>query len=450
MKNVLLLITSDRFVHPLIDYLAVESKIYNWKVTVGSMFDQVLFEDLQRESKELALLHVKDEKQCEKEIRRADLVMAIMPDVMLLTIADMCIRHSKQLISPARLTRQLFAKKSQAEENDALILAECGFTPGLDHLTAKKMIDHIHAKGGHISSFRTYSGSMVAESSIDNPWAFKLTHPAHELFAIGKGNNRYMVNGELLHVPAHQVFARAEDVAIAGMTDTMAIPDDDSLYCRKMYGLNEAETVMKGRLVRKDFQTVWDLLIRLGLTNTTTRIDMLGHRSFRKFLRSLLPWSPTESAELLLQRTMQASEKNVAQLKWLGLLDDTWFEGTQEVTPAMLLQYLLEHKLSMQPEDRDCVVIHHELDYALNNFQYRFRATLVSEAEDQQHTALARAIGLTMGATAKAVLVGNIKIRGMHTPIRKEIYDPVLNELEDLGIAFHVEEERSEVLVTSS
>lgn len=443
MKNILLLITSDRFAYPLIDYIQSEAKIYGWKLTVGSLYDPVLLEDLQRETADVPLLHIKDEKQCEKEIRRSDLVMAILSDVMLLTVADMCIRHSRRLISPARLTRQLYSKKSQAEENDALILVECGFTPGLDHLTAKKMIDHIHAKGGHIATFKTYSGSLLAGSDADNPWAFKLTHPANELFSVARGNNRYLINGYPLHVPADQVFARAEDVDIPGMSNVVVIPDEDSLYCQRMYGLQEAGTVMKGRVLTKGFQSIWALLVRLGLTNTTTRIDMLDHRSFRAFLRSLLPWSPSESLEDLLKRTSAATDTHIEQLRWLGLLDDTWLDGTQDITPAMLLQYLIEHKLAMEPDDRDCIVIHHEMEYTLNGSHYNFRATLLNEGEDEQHSALARAIGLTMGAAAKAVMIGNIKIRGMHTPIRKEIYDPVLNELEDLGIAFHVEETKT-------
>lgn len=442
MKNVLLLITADRFANPLIEYLKTQGNVYGWKITVGSLFDQALFQDLQRDQPDVSVVHIKDDRQCGKEIRRADLVMALTPDVMLLNIADACIAHSRVLISPNRLTRQLFAKRTQAEENDALILVECGFTPGLDHITAKKMIDHIHAKGGKISSFRTCSGSLVADSSVDNPWGFKLTFPAHELFTIGKGNNRYLMRGQLLHVPQHQIYARAESIEVQGLTDVMLIPEDDSLYCRKIYGLVEADTVMKGRLIRKSFQSVWDLIIRLGLTNGTTRIDMLEDRSFRSFVRSLLPWSPNESVEDLLRRHFNAKDEDIEKLRWLGLFEDNWFEGTQEITPALLLQYLMEHKMSLAYDDRDCVVIHHELDYNHNNYHYSFKATMVSEGDDERHAALAKAIGLTMGAAAKAVMVGNIKITGMHTPVRKEIYDPVLNELEDLGIAFRVDETR--------
>lgn len=449
MKTVLVLLNSDRFAMPLIDYLVDEGKRYGWRIVVGSMFDLELFNRVTGAVRgDVRCIHVKDQKQCDKEIRKADLVIGLMPDVMLLNVADACIARSKRLISPARLNRQLYAKRSQAEENDALILVECGFTPGLDHITAKKMIDHIHAKGGRISSFRTYSGNLVDEACIDNPWDFKLTGQSYELLNFGKGQNRYLINGQLQHVPYHQLFMRAEPLAIQGLDNTVMVPEEDGLYCRRIYDLPEADTVMKGRILRKGFASVWRLIVRLGMTNATHRLEMLDDRSFRSFLRSLVPHSQIESLESLLRGYMEASEEDIEKLKWLGLFDDVWFDGIQEITPAILLQSLLEKKLSMREEDKDCIVIRHDLEYSLNNYNYKFNATLLSRGEDLRHSAIAKAIGLTTGAAAKAVLVENIRLTGIHTPVKKEIYDPVLNELEDLGIAFTVEEKRTRGEVT--
>ena len=420
MKSVLVLLNSDRFAMPLINYLGDQGKVYGWKVTVASMFDVDLFDRMKALGRpDLTYKQFKDQKQCDKEIRQSDLVIALMPDVMLLNVADTCIRHSKKLISPTRLNRQLFAKKSQAEENDALILVECGFTPGLDHITAKKMIDHIHAKGGRISSFKTYSGNLLEENSIDNPWAFKLSGPAYEILNFGKGQNRYLINGQLQQVPYHQLFLRTEPITIAGIGDAVMVPEDDGLYCRKIYDLPEAGTVMKARIVRKGFDSVWALILRLGLTNASHKIEMPTDPSFRNFLRSLVPYSPSESLESLLKHHAGAADEDIEKLKWLGLFDDEWFEGMREITPAIMLQYLMESKLSMRDDDRDVIVVRHDLEYTLNSYSYKFNATLISEGTDLQQSALAKAISLTTGAAAKAVLMGNIKVKGIHTPVKK-------------------------------
>jgi saccharopine dehydrogenase (NADP+, L-glutamate forming) len=406
------------------------------------MFENSLTGRIKEEkiSNDLIFINITDFRQCDHAIRKADLVIGMVPDVMLLQVADSCIDHGKTLVSPSRLNRQLYSKKTDAEKNNVLLLVECGFTPGLDHITAKKAIDNIQSKGGKISSFKTYSGSLIAESCTDNPWEFKLTEPAIDLINLGKGNNRHVREGQLQYVPYQQLLARCEALNLSGLGNCVGILEEDALYCKKVYGLTDATTVVKGRIVRKGFESIWDLIIKLGLTNTNTKIDLLDDRSFYSFLKSLLPYSPTDSIAESLSKNLNANFEDVQKLKWLGLMDNDWLEGYKEVTPAILLQHLLEKKFSMQPHDKDCIVMRHEFEYTTKDYHHKFTATLVTQGEDERNSATAKAIGLTTGAAAKAILLENIKAKGLCTPVKKEIYDPILNELDDLGVAFHIEE----------
>jgi saccharopine dehydrogenase (NADP+, L-glutamate forming) len=444
MKTVLLLLSTDRFSIPLIRYLVLEGKRYGWKTCIGSMFDNSFTDRIREEkvSNELIFISITDYRQCDHAIRKSDLVIGMVPDVMLLQIADSCIDHHKTLIAPSRLNRQLFAKKQQAEENDSLILVECGFTPGLDHITAKNVIDNVKAKGGKISSFKTHSGSLIAESCIDNPWEFKLTEPSLDLINLGKGNNRHLVLNQLQYISQHNLLSRAEPLSMTGLKNGMSIPEEDALYCRKVYELDDAHTIVKGRIVRSGFESVWNLLIRLGFTNTTSKVELFEDKSFHNFLRSLLPYNASESLELRLKKYAGATGDDIDKLKWLGLFDEAWPEGYREITPAVILQHLLEKKLSMKPQDKDCIIMRHELEYSTLEHDHSFTATLMVQGEDQRNSATAKAIGLTTGAAAKAVLLENIKVKGLHTPVKKEIYEPILGELVDLGVAFHVEEKR--------
>lgn len=445
MKTVLLLLSTDRFSMPLVRYLALEGKRYRWKICIASMFEPSFAERIKEEkvSNDLIFITISDFLQCDHAIRKADLIIGMVPDVMLLQIADSCITHRKPLISPARLTRQLYQKKTQAEENNVLLLVECGFTPGLDHVTAKKVVDNINIKGGKITSFKTYSGNLITGDCIDNPWEFKLTEPAPDLINFGKNNNRHLIQEQLQHIPYHQLFSRAEPIAISGLKNTLVIPEEDALYYRKIYELGEAHTVVRGKIVRRGFESIWDLIIRLGLTNTSTKIDLLDGKTFENFLRSLLPYAPSRSLEENLMKHFQASEEDIEKLKWLGLFDEEWLEGYKEITPAIILQHLLEKKFTMLPGDKDCIVMRHEVDYSLQDYDTKFTATLIAQGEDQRNSAIAKAIGFTTGAAAKAVLLGNIKVKGgLHIPVKKEIYDPILNELDDLGVSFHIEEKR--------
>jgi saccharopine dehydrogenase (NADP+, L-glutamate forming) len=428
----------------LIRYLILEGRRYGWKTCVGSMFEPSITDRIKEEkfSNDVGFIHITDFRQCDHAIRKADIVIGLMPDVMLLQVADSCIVHRKCLVAPSRLNRQMATRKSQAEENDTLLLLECGFAPGLDHITAKKAIDNIHLKGGKILSFKTYSGSVVADSSIDNPWEFKLTEPTMELINLGRHSNRHLINGQLQHVSYQQLFQRSEPVTIRDMENTIVIPEGDSLYYRKIYQLTEASTVQKGKVLRKGFDHIWSLLMRLGLTDTISRIDMSEDKSFYHFLNSLLPYSSSESVEQRLRDHLGANREDLEKLKWLGLFDDEWLNGYKELTPAVILQHLLEKKFTLKADDKDCIIMQHQLEYAYKDGLHKFTATLVAQGENQQDSATAKAIGLTTGAAAKAFLLGNIKVRGLHIPSKKEIYDPILNELDDLGVAFHIEEKK--------
>jgi saccharopine dehydrogenase (NADP+, L-glutamate forming) len=443
-ETVLVLLSTDQFSFPLIRYLALEANRFGWKLCIASMFADNCLNRIREEkfSKEPIFITINDFAQCHHAIKKSELVIALVPDVMLLMIADSCIEHKRTLISPGLLTRQMVKKKTKAEQNGVLLLFECGFAPGLDHVTAKKAIDTIHAKGGKIHSFKTYSGSQIVHTGIDNPWHYKLTEPASELISMGKGNNRHIVNGQLQQIPYHQLMDRAKPISIKGLESMIAIPEGDSLYYRKVYGLTETKSVLKGKLVHREFGRLWDLVIRLGLTDHASRVDLIEKKSFYEYLKSILPYSGFDSPESILSRRFNASYAEIKQLKWLGLFNDSWVSDYKDVTGAVILKYLLEEKLSITPADTDCIIMRHELDYTWRNTPYNFTATLIASGEGDKNSALAKAIGLTTGAAAKNCLLGNIKIKGLYTPTKKELYDPMLNELDDLGVTFTVEEKK--------
>ncbi len=444
MKTALVLLNSDRFSFPLIHYLALEGRRYGWKTCVGSMFENNL-NSLIKEDKscsDVSFITITDFRQCEQTLKKADLVIALLPDTMLLQVVDRCLIYGKCLITPSKLNRQMIGRKSLAEETNTLILMECGFSPGLDHITAKKAIDNIQARGGKISSFKTFSGSLADENCINNPWQLKLTEPASEIINIGKQDNRNLINGRLQHISYYHLFERGEPIAIKGVHNTVAIPEGDSLYYRNIYQLQDATTVLKGKIVRKGFDQIWNLLVRLGITDRKSSIDMGKDKSFYHFLNSLLPYAADESVEHRLVKHFGASPEDLEKLKWLGLFSDKWIQGYKELTPATVLHYLMERKLAMKSDDKDFVVMQHQLEYTNAIGLHKFTATLVAEGKNKHESAIAKALGLTTGAAAKAFLVGNIKIKGLQIPNKKEIYDPILNELDDLGFAFHIEDKK--------
>ena len=61
---------------------------------------------------------------------------------------------------------------------------------------------------------------------------------------------------------------------------------------------------------------------------------------------------------------------------------------------------------------------------------------MVVIGSDQTYTAMAKTVGLPVGIAALKILNGEITTPGVQLPISKEVYQPILKELEENGISF--------------
>jgi saccharopine dehydrogenase (NADP+, L-glutamate forming) len=303
-------------------------------------------------------------------------------------------------------------------------------------------IDNIHSRGGQITSFKTCSGNFIPDEVPDNPFKFRLSQTAAELLAMGRQTNRYLVDGHVQQVPLCRLFEQSRPMPVPNVGPLRVIPEGDALYYRSIYDLANAHTVARGKIYPEGFEQIWNVLVRLGLNDPLSRVDLCADPSFLRLLDSLLPYAPSLSLEQRLTAFCDGDRCAPDKFRWLGLLDEQWIEGKNAVTPALVLEYLLERKLCGVPEDRDCVIMRHDIEYEFRNEQYRLSATFTSTGDDLHHSALARTIGYMCGAAAKSVLLGTIALKGVHIPVIKEIYDPLLNELEDLGIAFQIDDHK--------
>ena len=97
---------------------------------------------------------------------------------------------------------------------------------------------------------------------------------------------------------------------------------------------------------------------------------------------------------------------------------------------------LLEKNLAMNHDDKDMIVMLHEIEYSINKKHKSVTSRLVINGEDQQHTAMARTVGLPLAIATRLILENKINLAGLHIPVLSQIYEPVLEELELNGIKF--------------
>jgi saccharopine dehydrogenase-like NADP-dependent oxidoreductase len=422
----------------LIKYLLDYAQQHNWNITVADA-------DKTTAQKKVANnplgnaeeLNIHDNLKRNELISNHDLIISMLPASMHLVVAKDCITYKKHLITASYISNEMQQMHTEALKADVLFLNECGLDPGIDHLSAMKMISEIKSKGGKITSFKSFCGGLVAPEFDDNPWNYKFTWNPRNVIVAGQATARYLENGELKFIPSSRIFTQTEEVKIDGYGDFESYANRDSLGYIKPYGIESATTVLRGTLRRKGYSMNWNNLLKLGLTDDTFVIHDTDKLSYRDFLSAFTPGHGDENLEKrvcdFLNIEMNADA--FAKLKWLGLFDDHKIE-LHEATPAQILQHLLQQKWKLKSGELDMIVMQHILSYDLGGKIFDVKSSLVVKGEDEILTAMAKTVGLPMAIAAKLLLTNQIKSRGVMMPISKEFFEPILSELETFGVKF--------------
>ena len=375
-------------------------------------------------------------------IRGAQLVISMLPAHMHLGIVKDAINEKVHVITPSYVTDEIRSLDVAAQNNDVLILNEMGLDPGIDHMSAKKIIDEIEDNGGKLTGFESFTGGLVAPESDDNPWNYKFTwNPRNVVLAGQGGAAKFIQEHKYKYIPYNKLFRRTEIIEIEGYGKFEGYANRDSLRYRSVYGLNEIPTMFRGTLRKIGFCRAWNVFVQLGLTDDSYVIEGSEHMTNRDFINSFLAYNPHDSVELKLRHYLGIEQDDYIweKLVWLGLFEDKKI-GLKNATPAQILQKILQDKWSLTEEDKDMIVMWHKFNFSHHGVDKEIRSHMVYIGKDSQFTAMSDTVGLPLGIAAKLLLNGKIKDRGVKLPIEREIYQPVLSELEQLGMTFEEKE----------
>ena len=377
-----------------------------------------------------------------KFIKESQLVISMLPAHMHLGIVKDAIHEKVHVITPSYVTEEIRSLNADAKNNDVLILNEMGLDPGIDHMSAKKIIDEIENNDGKLTGFESFTGGLVAPESDDNPWNYKFTwNPRNVVLAGQGGAAKFIQEGKYKYIPYNKLFRRTEIIEIEGYGKFEGYANRDSLRYRSVYGLNEIPTMYRGTLRKIGFCRAWNVFVQLGLTDDSYVIEGSENMTNRDFINSFLAYNPHDSVELKLRHYLGIEQDDYIweKLVWLGLFEDKKI-GLKNATPAQILQKILQNKWSLREEDKDMIVMWHKFNFSQKGVDKEIRSHMVYIGKDNKFTAMSDTVGLPLGIAAKLLLSGKIKNRGVKLPIEREIYLPVLSELEQLGITFEEKE----------
>lgn len=438
MQNILV-IGAGRSTHSLISYLLDNAAAINWQVTVADMsLDLAKSKTLNHPHARAIQLDIDNKEQRITEIKKADFVISMLPASMHLAVIKDCVAAGKHVATASYVSPEMMALDEEAKKKHILLLNECGLDPGIDHASAMKVIDEIQAQGGEITSFKSYCGGLVAPESNDNPWGYKFSWNPRNVVVAGQATAQYLENDKIKYIPYNRIFTQTDTIEVEN-SKYDAYANRDSLSYIHPYKLATAKTILRGTLRQTGYCKAWNVFVKLGLTDDTFTIKDTDTKTYTQLLQSFLPNKAGSAKQNLINFIGgEADAEAIAMIEWLGFFDNVKIELTQG-TPAQLLQHLLEKKWLLKPYDKDLVVMQHQfgIDNSKNTkLPKKIISSLVVTGTDQHHTAMAKTVGLPLGVCVKNFLTGKFKLSGVQIPIHKEIYEPMLKELEQHGICF--------------
>ena len=496
MKRILLF-GAGKSATVLIDYLLANALAENWHITVVDA-------DLEQARKKIGnalfaearSFDIRNENIRAQMIQEADIVLSLMPPALHILIAKDCVRYQKNLITASYVDEGIKSLQEEIENNGLLFLCEMGLDPGIDHMSAKNVIDENHGSGGRITSFVSHCGGLVAPESDDNPWHYKISWNPRNVVNAGKAGAIFKVNGEIKEWEYEELFGQKRFATIPGHEVLCWYPNRDSLSYINTYGLQECDTFIRTTLRHPDFIYGWKNVIDLKLTDEQAVYetdgltleqffkqhmdrngfsDWLGQKLHEQFdstkdlLSELVNLVDMEqkaaekgidpvdefmmvddqgslkkvdiddlkiNAATTLADKMHDASLTLKQLFFLGMDDEQTVINKGSCTAVDVLQYCLEKKLALEAGDKDMIIMQHEFEYEIDSSQHKLTSTLILSGDDHIRTAMAKTVGLPMGIAAKLILNGSIDIKGLQIPIHKEIYKPVLKELESFDVIF--------------
>lgn len=439
--RVVLVIGAGRSASSLIRYLLDKSEKENLHLIIGDLSLALAQKKTNNHPNATPIaLDIFDTKQRKLAIEKADIVISMLPAHLHIEVAKDCLLYKKHMVTASYISDAMQELDKEAKANNLIFMNEIGLDPGIDHMSAMKVIDEIREKGGNMLLFESFCGGLVAPESDNNLWNYKFTWAPRNVVLAGQGGAaKFIQEGTYKYIPYCNLFRRTEFLEVEGYGKFEAYSNRDSLKYRSIYGLEDILTLYRGTIRRVGFSKAWNMFVQLGMTDDSYVMEDSENMSYRQFVNSFLPYHPTDSVEIKMRLILKIDQDDIMwdKLVELDLFNPKKIIGLKDATPAQILEKILSDSWSLQTDDKDMIVMYHKFGYELDGKKTQIDSKMVCIGDDQTYTAMAKTVGLPVAMATLLILNGKITTPGVQLPTNKEVYLPILKELEEYGVVFH-------------
>jgi len=391
---------------------------------------------------EASVLDITDRDALGAAIARADLVVSMVPYTFHPVVAELAVERGVSVVTASYVKPAMQALDARAKAKGVTLLNEVGLDPGIDHMEAMRVIHEVHDAGGQILAFTSWCGGLPAPEANTNPFGYKFSWSPRGVLLASKNSAQFLKDGRIVTIPEADLFARPETIGIPGLGLFEGYPNRDSVMYREAYGIPEARTVFRGTLRYPGWCETLRGMVELGLLDETAK-DLTGE-TWNGLMRQFAQAAPGADLKAVVAARLglPAGSAILSRLEWLGLFENRPLPAPKASAIDNLTALMID-RMSYAPGERDMVVLQHEFLAQTGNRTERIVSTLIDYGVPHGDSSMSRTVGLPAAIGARLVLEGRIGLKGVQVPVQPEIYGPILDELEKLGVRF---EEKRQIL----
>lgn len=441
--STILVLGAGRSSASLIEYLLKHAQQGDWQVVVGDVSLKAALEKVQNHARGTAVMFdIQHPDTSELFLKAADVIVSLLPANLHPLVAVKCLEFGKHLITASYVSDEMKGFHDEALAKGLLFLNECGLDPGIDHMSAMQIIDTIRSKSSDLTSFESFTGGLIApQTDPSNPWRYKFTWNPRNVVMAGQSTAKYLRDGNFKYIPYQQLFSRITEIHVPGQGEYEGYANRDSLKYRDTYGLQNIKTMLRGTLRNKGFCRAWNVFVQLGCCDDSYQMENVSTMTHLSFFESFLPPLNGSDVKSIVAKlfSLDSNGPELKNIQWSGLFEPT-LVGLSSGTPAQILEHILNKKWQLDNADKDQIVMWHRFIFEHTGKMHEIQASLVATGEDSIHTAMAKTVGLPLAISAKLLQQKKISARGVVIPTIREIYEPILAELAQLGIELREQE----------
>ena len=379
-------------------------------------------------------LNVEKEEQLAELIKSNDIIISLLPWIHHLKVAKLCLKHNKHMATTSYVSEDMQKLDDEAKSKNLLFLNEIGVDPGIDHMSAMKIIDEVYEKGGKVVHFYSYCGGLPAPEDNDNPFGYKFSWSPRGVVLASRNSAKFLENGKIVNIEGKDLFLNYRIEEIKDLGKFEVYPNRNSLPYKDLYNLKDAQTVMRGTYRNLGWCDTLKKMVDLGLINEDKKEHLRG-TSYRKMLAGLVGAKDDSNVEKKVAEKLNidANSEIIKRFEWLGLFSDK--KVTDQDNHLDILSDLLQAKLVFKNKEKDMIILQHKFTVEnADKTKDLITSTLIDFGEALKESSMARTVSLPLAIGVRFMAEGKFNLTGVQIPIHKQIYEPVLKELETLGI----------------